>query len=135
MTISIEYFKELNFIKTTISDTLDDRELLAHVEELNRVYSGLKSVIEFADCRGVVDISHLTQKGVEYCASLEKDKPGSRLVILIPGDNSVLNILAGTYEAMAENFREQVVVLNELDDAIEWLTDDIQQREMIEKVI
>ncbi len=90
-----------------------------------------KDVLELADCRGVSDISRLTEQGVEYSSSLECLKPGSRLVILIPPNNTMLNVLAGIYEASSEKFREEVVVMNELSDAVNWLTDDLAIRKQI----
>ncbi len=124
MPITTEYFKEQHFIKTQISGKFTDKELLAHVRELNKITKGMNGVKEIADCRGVTDISRLSADGVEFCSSWECVKPGSRLAILMPSDNITFNVLGGIYEATCEQFRDDVVVLNEIDDAIRWLSCD-----------
>ncbi len=134
MTIAAEYFGNLNFIKTSVSHVIDDQALLAHIEELNAISHGVHSVLELADCRGVTDFSHLSEEGAELCASQEKDKPGSRLAILIPSTDNILSILGDNFEALSEKFRESVVVLYDLDEAISWLTDDPKLREAIKKL-
>ncbi len=131
MPVTTEYFKEAHFIKTEFTGKFTDKELLAHVRDLNEITKGMESVVELADCRGVTDISRLSADGVEFCSSWESNKPGSRLVILIPQDNITFNVLGGIYEATCEENRAEVVVLNDLDDAIRWLSCDFSRTSKI----
>ena len=131
MATSRVYHKECNFMEVSLAGCITDASLLQHIIDLNSAYAGGEGILEIADCRSITDISSVSVEGTSICAEHELIKPGSRLVILIPEDDVMLNVLAGIYEASALPFREAVIVTTSLEEAVEWLTDDESRRQQI----
>jgi len=124
MGITRRWFRDRAFLLTTLSGSINNRSLMAHVHALNRESEGTIGLKECLDCRGLHDITELSVEGVTQAGSSERKKPGSRLVILVPKDVPVIYGLARAYEMFAADHRKMVRVCTDVDDAVRWLEPD-----------
>jgi len=123
MGFSRHYFKEYNFMLTKINGEINDNDLSRHVVALNKETEGLINLKELADCREITKIN-LTTQGTTINASHEKNKPGSKLAILTPVDNTLIFAMARAYQMFSEDYRESVGLFHDLNEALVWLTDN-----------
>ncbi|MCW8825163.1 MAG: hypothetical protein OQK78_01950, partial [Gammaproteobacteria bacterium] len=85
---------------------------------------GISNLREIADCRGLTGVSSLTGNGTALAASREEYKPGSICVILVPKENDAIYGMARAYQMFAEEHRESVSIYRDIDEALNWITDN-----------
>ena len=126
MGFSRHFSKECNFILTKVTGEINDEDLAAHVKAINSDASGSVNVKGLADCREITKVS-LTTQGTISCAESEDNKPGSKIVILVPEDNELIFAMARAYKMFCENQYEAVEILRNYDAALSWLANNDQQ--------
>jgi len=117
------FSKELNFLLTKATGEINDSDLASHVKALNKATEGLVNVKGFADCRAITKIN-LTTQGTILSASMEENKPGSQIVILVPENNDHIFGMARAYQMFCEDYCEEVRIFRDYDEAITWLAND-----------
>jgi uncharacterized protein YpmB len=123
MGFSRHYYKDYNFLLSKISGDINGKMFMQEVMELNKEAEGISNLKELADCREITNVKLLSTQMTTMSAGSEKDKPGSKLAILIPKDNNAVYGLANAYRMFAEDHRESVKLFRELQEALIWLSD------------
>lgn len=118
------YNKTCNFLYTRLSGALTSNDLLQHVQDINQEYTGIPNLLELSDCRGLTSVEMLSTSDTIAIARSETDKPGSKLAIVTPKDQDSIFGLARAYQMSSEAHRESVNVFRDLDEALNWLTDN-----------
>ncbi len=111
-----------NFTYIRIRDKLTDQHLYDHIKHFNRITADLVGTIELADCRGIDEFDQLTVVGVLKAANLELGQSrntGSRVAILV--DNELGFGLARIYATFAGEYKDDINIFYNIDEAYEWL--------------
>ncbi len=118
------YLKEHPFALTILPQKFDNKDLWDHVNQFNRDTEGWKNLRELADASGVLNIDLLSVKGTVDASRAEAHRPDSILAILIPESNVLIFGLARSYQALAAKRRKAVKIFTDLNEALEWLTNN-----------
>jgi hypothetical protein len=129
-----QYFKECNFMLTTLSGDVNDQNLLRHVISLNHETEGISGLRELADCRNIADMSCLSVQGTADCAALENNRPDSLLALLV-NDSSLMFGLARAYQTFSEERRKDTDIFKDLDSALAWLAADEREMDLLRDFI
>jgi len=117
------FSKELNFLLAKATGEINDSDLASHVKAINEVTNGLSNVKGLADCREITEMN-LTTQDTMLSAQMEDNKPGSKIVILVPENNDLIYGMARSYQMFCEDYCEDVRVFQDYDEALFWLSND-----------
>ena len=134
MSFTRQYFKEYNFLLTTITDEVNAEELIQHVIQHNKEFKDVTGLKELADCRGITCVKSLkTQTVVDTANYTEINKPNGMLALLTLKNNDVVFGLANAYKMFSEEHHKEVKLFTQFDEAISWLVEnDAKKNDLIE---
>jgi len=136
MPFTQKYFKEYNFLLTTVKGVIDAQQLAEHIMSHNRRFKDIQGLRELADCTGITNISNITTQAViDAAAYLQTDKPGGILALLTAKDNVAVYGLANAYRMFAEDHQDEIRLFTDFHTALSWLVADASERAQLIQLI
>lgn len=120
MSFRRSYDLENKFVLTNISGSVNDKNLMEHVLKLNAEMEGNDDFRELADCLQTENIMDLTVQGSVHAAETERNRPKSKLAILV-NESPLLFGMARAFQTFSEDRRKEVHIFHSTTEAIEWL--------------
>jgi len=135
MPIRTYYFKEHSFMLNEFSGGLDDESLMKLINDVNDKTEGITGLRQLSDCRELQNIDNLTVQGTVISSNEEINRPQSLLAILVPEFNQQIYGMAKVYQSFSEANRKAVKIFTDLDEALSWLAQHDQEKELLKKFV
>ncbi len=134
MGFSRHYLKANIFVLTKICGEVNDYNLREHIIAFKEETKGMSRLRELADCRGIENLENLTVSGTTRNAQIVDNRP-DYLSALLVNDSTLLYGMARSFQMFFEESRKEVKIFKDIDDALDWLAIDDQEKEILKDFV